>query len=254
MNIHLFERSQNPKTLRLIVYVLHVKVGYEERAIAIEKQLKELGISFDYVLEWDKSELSENHLNSYFAEEMRTISSASSCASKHIEAWKKFASSSYDLALVLEDDIRLDKRFTEYLKLFLEEYSSNPTISESTAFISLENSGLKFVPAPVQNEGQYLYPINDTRCAGAYLLNQVAARFLLQTLESRKMNEPVDWWLKRLSEEQLLSVYWSHPTIAEQGSHNGQYASSIDHKKAGSFRRLSWMLQRFYKHTRNRFR
>ena len=254
MNIQLFKNTNNPQNLEIGVYVLHVKKGYESRAERIQRELSELGISFEYILDWDKNELNEEQLSRFFAGTMHSVSAATSCASKHIESWSKFSKSSHELALILEDDIIPDKHFLAFLTQFVEELIVlNPNLL-NPVFISLENSGLQFVPAHQLEKNKFLYPVTDTRCAGAYLINRSASELLLHTLESYKMDEPVDWWLKRLAEKKILHVLWSHPTIAEQGSHNGHYASSIDHKTEGVFRKFSWILKRFYKNTLNSFR
>lgn len=254
MNIQLFKNTSNPQNIDIGVYVLHVKIGYESRAERIQRELSELGISFEYILEWDKNELKEEQLSRFFAGTMFSVSAATSCASKHIESWSKFSKSSHELALILEDDIIPDKHFLAHLTQFIEELIVlNPGLI-NPVFISIENSGLKFVPAHQLEKNKHLYSVNDTRCAGAYLINRPASELLLHTLETYKMDEPVDWWLKRLAEKLLLPVFWSHPTIAEQGSHNGHYASSIDHKTGGRFRKFTWLLKRFYKNTLNSLR
>jgi predicted glutamine amidotransferase len=50
-----------------------------------------------------------------------------------------------------------------------------------------------------------------------------------------------------LADKGLLEIYWCHPAIMEQQSHNGKLPSLLDGKKHGILRRISYASQKLYK-------
>lgn len=53
------------------VFVLHVKEGNEDRAKQIEAMLEKLGIKFEYMLDGDIKDITEERKSKYF--DMRTM-------------------------------------------------------------------------------------------------------------------------------------------------------------------------------------
>lgn len=228
------------------VWVLHVKQGFEEREQAIRQQMESRHLDFSWVLEHDLPDLTPGQIQQFFSGEMAAVQAMTSCAAKHIQAWENLLQTDAPGALVLEDDILLTDFFLPVFQLILKETESKKLHHQPVLF-SLENSGLKFVPAGQRKPGQYLYPAMEMRCAGAYFISRPAARLFLERLRQHKMDLPVDWWMKQEIEAKRVDAFWSHPTIAEQGSHNGKFKSGIDGKAFGWFRKISFALQRWYK-------
>jgi len=56
-----------------------------------------------------------------------------------------------------------------------------------------------------------------------------------------------DWLHNELIEKGILKMYWAHPPIIEQGSHNGILSSSISSKAKSNKRIVRWKLRRFLK-------
>jgi glycosyl transferase family 25 len=83
--------------------------------------------------------------------------------------------------------------------------------------------------------------------AGAYLINRKAAAAMLKHLQKVKCNDIIDWWHNSLYQHNVIQIYWLHPPIIEQGSHNGLLQGSISSKSQSLQRRISWYIQRFYK-------
>jgi glycosyl transferase family 25 len=69
----------------------------------------------------------------------------------------------------------------------------------------------------------------------------------LKQVSEQKMDQTIDWWMGAMAKQHCVNIFWAHPTIAEQGSHSGVFASAIDQKPKGIFRRISWNIQRIYK-------
>jgi glycosyl transferase family 25 len=230
----------------LPVYVIHVSKGYEERARSIRTQLEANSLDFEFVLKHDCDALSPEFITAHFAGKMSRPQPATSCAAKHIEAWKKMEAQDETWLLVLEDDILLHKEFRSKLDEIINEAQAKG-LDQRPVLISLENSGLRFVPSAEIKKDTLLYPALETRCTGAYLINRSGAMAYLKRLSEEKMDQTIDWWMGAMAKQQCVDIYWAHPTIAEQGSHSGVFASAIDHKPKGAFRRVSWNLQRIYK-------
>jgi GR25 family glycosyltransferase involved in LPS biosynthesis len=230
----------------LPVYVIHVSKGYEERARSIRTQMEANALDFEFILEHDCDTLSSEFINAHFAEIMSMPKPATSCAAKHIEAWKKMESQPEIWFLVLEDDILLHKGFRAKVNEILKE-AQVKGMGQRPVLISLENSGLRFVPSAELKKDTLLYPALETRCTGAYLINRSGAKAYLKQLSEVKMDQTIDWWMGAMARQACVDIFWAHPTIAEQGSHSGVFASAIDHKPKGVLRRLSWNIQRIYK-------
>ncbi len=230
----------------LPVYVIHVSKGYEERARSIRTQLEANSLDFEFVLEYDCDALSPEFINAHFAGKMSRPQPATSCAAKHIEAWKKMEEQANTWFLVLEDDILLHKEFRAKLNEIINEAQAKG-LDQRPVLISLENSGLRFVPSAEIKKDTLLYSALETRCTGAYLITRAAAMAYLKQLSEEKMDQTIDWWMGAMARQQCVAIFWAHPTIAEQGSHSGVFASAIDHKPKGVFRRISWNIQRIYK-------
>lgn len=75
-----------PKTIK--TFVLHVKQGYEERKIHIEKMMSDHNIPFQYILDGDIPDLTTERLDTYFSGARHSLSPGTSCAMKHILTWQ----------------------------------------------------------------------------------------------------------------------------------------------------------------------
>ncbi len=230
----------------LPVYVIHVSKGYEERERSIREQLEANALDFEFVLEHDCDALTPEFISAHFAGKMIGPLPATSCAAKHIETWKKMEVQIETWFLVLEDDILLHKEFRTMLHEILNEAHAK-SLDQRPVLISLENSGLRFVPSAEIKKNTLLYPALETRCTGAYLINRNGAMAYLKQISEQKMDQTIDWWMGAMAKQNCVEIFWAHPTIAEQGSHSGVFASAIDRKPRGVLRRISWNMQRIYK-------
>ncbi len=228
------------------VYVLHVKVGYEARAAHMRDVLAREALEADWVLDFDIPDLDSKHLAEWFQDGMATACATTSCAAKHLEAWRRLLKSQAAGALVLEDDMFLSADFRSALTAMLEEAESRHSLRGKPYVLSLENSGLRFVPKQEREEGRLLYPNTLIRCAGAYYVSKEAAAIFIAGAKTDRVGAPLDWFMNAFFPDRV-QLYWCHPTIAEQGSHNGKFRSGIDHKKDGLLRKLSWNAQRWFK-------
>lgn len=228
------------------VFVAHVKKGYEERRVHIERHLQSHGIDFEFMLNGDIPDITSQHLERYFKGQMKTSNGITSCALKHFFICEEIINRNYQGALILEDDIFLSDNFTIVFNATMKE-AAKESLDDQSLMISYENSNLKFIPADEQVKDRFLYRRDKGRCTGAYFVNRTAAQKIIDHAVKEKCGVPIDYFHNDLSKAKELNIYWCHPTVAEQGSHNGLFASGIAGRKKGFVRRLKWLVQKFYK-------
>jgi glycosyl transferase family 25 len=224
-------------------YVIHVSDALE-REVHIKTQINNKKLDYVFVNEGDKKDLYKPILEKYFTGPLCQASAATSCAYKHILAYEDMLANNTELALVLEDDIFLSENFSEALaKTILEIKRRNL----QNFIVSLEDSNLRYVKGSERNKNQLLYKNNHGRMTGAYLTDRAAALKMMQEINKNKCAENIDWFHNRCSEKDIINIYWLHPTIATQGSLNGNISSLIGNKPGGLFRLLSFRLEKNYK-------
>lgn len=225
-------------------YVIHVK-GAVERERHIKKELAKHKIPFEFMLDGNVENITNEQLERYFDGEMKRKIPPTSCALKHILVYEKIIAENIPKALIFEDDIELFDSFSTIFSASLLEIKNQ---NLENYIISYENSTLQYVKQSEIISNQVLYKKDYSRCAGAYMIDIKAAKKIIQHIYHQKCNKPIDWVHHELIVNKTLNVYWSHPPIAEQKSHNGKMQSLIDHKRNGFFRRISFFLQKIYKH------
>jgi len=220
------------------VYVIHVRNGAEDRAAFIEGQLARLGIEFEYVLDGDRDRLTPEVMARWFRGTMATPTPDTSCSFKHLTACERIVRDGHDSALVLEDDVVLPPGFVADLNRSIAELRRRADATPGIGYISLENTGLETFTPPAA--GETLVRADHGRAAGAYWLSRGAAERLLQRADAERLEEPFDHFQNRLARSGEMQLWWRHPAIAEQGSHNGMFSSMLAPDRAGPLRRLKW--------------
>jgi glycosyl transferase family 25 len=166
-----------------------------------------------------------------------------SCALNHILAYERMVKDNVPYALFFEDDPYFLGDFKKKLnKLDPEIKSLNPGF-----IISLENTTLTFPSFWTTKKGKYLYPAKVSRMAGAYLMDLQAVKNTLRYLEDNKCTVAMDWFHNELINEGVLRMYWAHPPLVEQGSHNGLMTGSISTRPKSLKRRIKWLINKAYK-------
>lgn len=229
------------------VFVAHVKQGYEDRAAHLEAHLSERGIPFSYMLDGDICDITPERMARYFDLGWQAKPTAEvSCALKHLLIYEEMIRRQLPGALILEDDIYLDKRFIPIYLKSLEELESEPP--NTPALISYEDTRLKFVPRSQRKVGRIIYPGTTYRMTGAYHINLAGAKTILDYAYSVGVDRPIDRLHDHLRASGMLAYWWSQPTIATQGSHAGGFSSSIQSSSHDSLiRRLRWLFKINYK-------
>ncbi|MBF0230650.1 MAG: glycosyltransferase family 25 protein [Desulfamplus sp.] len=227
-------------------YVLHVKKGYEDREQSIVKQFGELGISFEWVLDYDVYDINANReeiLKRYsYNGDMKD--SAVSCALKHISTWEKIAIGSQEGAFIFEDDVVIDLlNFQQLVKSALEEFNKELLNGcYNDALISLGDAGAMHVPWTKMDKGKKLYPAQLIRCSDSYFITKGAAKRMMNWIEKNGFALPSDGLIDKICNDIGILILWLEPTVVSQGSHTGVFASAIEigERKGGIFNKVEW--------------
>ena len=226
-------------------FVVHVSKGAEDREKYITKHLADQGIDFEFMLKGDLNEITpEIHAKYFKGHMLDDLYPAVSCALKHIYILEEIVKRDLNRALILEDDIVLDNKFIEICNKAMEELDAKNTTD--SYFISLENNR-NYISKSEEIPGHYLYKKDASRYAGAYIISGKAAKNSVDEILNNKCHRHIDWYYNSLAEKGKFTIYWIHPTIAEQGSHNGKFSSLLDNKPSGFFRKISWRVQTLMK-------
>lgn len=221
-------------------YIIHVSDAYEREKHILE-QIKNHNFDIEFILEGDKKDLSSEISESYFNDFMRMHPNAMSCSYKHYLAYKNMVKNNINLALIFEDDIFLENNFDDIFSKITLEIKQEQL---SNFLISLEDSNLKYINKSKRISGKYLYKKINGRMAGAYCIDIVCAQNMINYIEKNKFTVPIDWIHNKCSEENVISLFWSQPSICIQGSLNGKLKSLIDNKSVGLARILSFRFRR----------
>ncbi len=231
------------------VFIIHVSKNNEERKAFIKNQMANANIDFEFMLAGDMDEITHHFFDKTFTGEVAEngITPAVSCATKHLLVCKEIIKRNLPLALVFEDDIILKENFNSVFNKTIQEIKERAEIDQETVVVSYENTGFEYVAKKDQQKGVYLYPNNRLRCAGAYLITNKIAQLIIDRVEKEKCHLTIDWFIQDTLNKHDIPVYWCHPAIAEQGSHNGKLESLIDNRNKSFIRKLSWKTQNFFK-------
>lgn len=226
-------------------YVVHAAKGYEYHEQRLREIFSNWELPFEFVIDGDPSRFSPELLGSYFTPkiEQRLSKGILSCTLNHILSYEKMVAHDEQYVLVFENDPFFMGDFKEGISKIMMEAGQLP----KGFLISLENTTLEFPPFREIRSGKYLYKAASGRCAGAYLMDRAAAEAILTDLKTTKCNTVIDWWINDMVDRQVFTMYWAHPPLTEQGSHNGLLHAGISSKNNTWQRRVSWLIQKYYK-------
>lgn len=227
-----------------LVIVIHVR-GKEDRRRFIQRQLDAVGLSGHFILDGNVEDLTDDILDRYFTGDMHGRHPRTSCAYKHLLAMQYILDHQLEGALIVEDDLRLYRRFNDFFTRSLEEcrekYTGQPFI------VNYEESSLLFVPRSKRRKDTILYPAERDRYTGCMYINHNAAVVIMNYLSKHKMTTPIDFFHRELTKQGLIRYFWSHPCLACQCSCDGSMPTMIP-TRPRPLKRLKWFYKRLYKH------
>jgi glycosyl transferase, family 25 len=225
----------------LPAYVIHAK-SLPERRDHIQRELDRAGIPFEWVLDFDADEITPEADAAWFAPGADLTIRQKSCALKHVVAMQRIADRGQDMALIFEDDAQLVPDFAERLKRVLDEAVRWPR----PRILHLGAATNFYTPASQLRPGQIIYPGNRVRNMEAYVLGAIEAQARLDWIARHPMTEPIDIAFNTGDPAMGIPFLWPEPPLAEQGSLNGVFKSSLDRKDHGRLRlSIQFAVQKF---------
>lgn len=230
------------------IYIIHALSGYEMHEERLNRLLPVTEIPFSFITKGDPSIWSEETIKKNFHPNIKQTlkTGVLSCTLNHMMAYESMIENGDEFALIFENDpyfLGGVEGFRPKVESILVE-----AISINAPFIiSLENTTLRFPPKSKRTKGKLLYPAQQGRAAGAYLINRMAAEAIMKDLRINKCDTVIDWWHNDMISRSIVKMYWAHPVLTEQGSHNGKLHAGISSKKASIFRQFKWNIQKAYK-------
>lgn len=227
------------------IYVVHALKGYEFQEKHVANLFSQYGLDFEFVTDGDPSLTNNTILKEHFTDDIihKASVGALSCTLNHMLAYKELIKCNQKYAIVFENDPVFLPKFHEKLaKVYTELVDL-----KSGFIISLENTTLRFPSKYQTKKGKVLYKAKTGRMAGAYIIDLEGAKKAINSLEHKKCSDIIDWWHNELIHSGVLDMYWAHPALVEQGSHNGLMNGTISTKSKSFFRRLSWLVHKYYK-------
>lgn len=228
------------------IYVIHALKNYDHHEKHIRSLFAKHSLEFEFVSDGDPSFFTDQLLQKYLSPQMYNQLSRGvvSCALNHILTYEKVIKNENDYAIIFEDDVF----FLGDFKLKLLKIWPEIVALEKGFIISLENTPLTLPSFWQAKRGKYLYRASRGRMAAAYIVDYKAAEIMLNDLKNSKCDTALDWWHNILVNKGLIKMYWAHPPLVEQGSHNGLLYGTISTKPKSLKRRIKWIVQKIYKY------
>jgi len=228
-------------------YVLHVKKGAEDRETSIVKQFSILGLPFEWILEYDIPEITEEVLSHYKHHGTELQPEEISCCLKHFTAWEKIAASPAEGGFIFEDDALIDTaRFKHIALQALSEFTAD---WHNLGHISFGEGCVMSVPWTQIKKGTMLYRAELVRAADSYWITKKTAQLRLQWLQQNGFCWPADHMINKIDNELDIPILWLEPTVVKQGSYCGLFGSIIQNTGRGNvLNKLTLTIKRIRRH------
>jgi glycosyl transferase family 25 len=227
-------------------YIIHVSTAID-REKHMQAQVAGKSLEPVFINEGDMKDLSSEVLDKYFTGvEMKRVMAWTSCAYKHFLAYEQIVQANLPIALIFEDDIILSSDFEAVVQKVLQEVEREKM---HNFIISLEDSGLRFVKRSerAKHNHRLTYQRRHMRGTGAYLIDLEASQNMLQIVTTEKCHRPIDCFMEACASIDKINIFWTHPTVASQGSYFGSIAPLIGYRPVGKMRIWGVKLKRWYK-------
>jgi glycosyl transferase family 25 len=209
--------------------------------------LDQKGMAFEFINEGKDNRRIQSYLNLWMKngqENMLERVPRVLCTVSHFLVYQRIVAEKAEGALILEDDNVLHDDFLPKFEQSLEEYRQH--YADKKVLISYEDSSLLLIPRSQRKKGKMLYEGKRDRLSGAYFINHLAARAILDHLENKHCDRAIDCYHNLLIQEGVVDYFWCHPALATQGSFTGAFRSALSKKKDRMIE-ISWWFKKNYK-------
>lgn len=109
--------------INAIIYIINLD-GAIERRKSVEKELRKTNIPFQFIPAVDKATIDslKHKVDNKYKRQL--VSAEIACYLSHVKVKKEFLESSYDYAIIFEDDVELLEKFDETVKKAIKDNSS----------------------------------------------------------------------------------------------------------------------------------
>lgn len=212
---------------------------FTERRASIERQLKSLGLAYEFIHEFDIADITPALEQRYFSlSAMRQ--GQKSCALKHRHAHALIAQRGWRCGLILEDDVVLAPDFLDGLQAALREGAALP----EPKVIFIGSGGNFYTPRSQRLPGKRLYAASKGRFGDSYLIGHETARLRLDWIDAHGIGQPTDNLFDRIDPMLGISLLWLEDPVVEQGSKNGLFASELETAPPRPVQRLKFALEK----------
>ena len=226
------------------VYIIHTAVHEKERGAHVRHQMKALNLPCELVMEGEATEVLQLSGVPVIKDKLLKQSGLASCSYKHYRACQLAIMRKEECILILENDIFLEPHWKNTLAKALQEIKQKQI---SCFVLSIEDSSLHYTPRSQRKQGELVYPARHPRMAGAYVMDIAACKALVNYIDEHGLYAEPDWHLHDAQQQGLLQMYWLHPAIAEQGSHNGHMQTAFNSKSKNRWNRFRWKIKKWYR-------
>jgi glycosyl transferase family 25 len=193
-----------------------------DRRESIERQLRSLGLTYEFIHTYDASDLDPITIERYFRHPYPNIANQS-CCMKHLAALCLVVERKWERALILEDDVILAPDFIQGVR---------DAVREASAFtrphvLFIGSGGNFYTPKSMRVPGQRLYKAPKGRFADSYILGADTARLRVEWIEQHGISGAIDVHFDASDPKLGIEWYWLEDPVVEQGSKNGTFRSVI---------------------------
>lgn len=201
------------------LYVVHCK-RLTARREALQRNLRGLSWNAQWIESFDPKEIPRRHLLHFKRGRPILTVAEISVYLKHLEVFRTIAESGDDLGFVIEDDAVFP---AEFLSTFAG-YRSALNHPFDMVYYGASCSLGEF--AGVDDSTRFIRELR-TRSMSGYLITAAASRKLYEALKGQPIGEPIDHAVDRVIRRHTLDVFWSVPSLIQNGSELGHFAHSL---------------------------
>lgn len=220
------------------ILVLNVR-SFLDRRKSIERQLDPLSLCYEFIHDYDVSDLNSQVLAKYFQGSPLTPGQQS-CAMKHFHAFRLMVERNWQRTLILEDDVIIAREFVEGVR----DANVEASRLEEPYVLFIGSGGNLYTPRNLRVPGRRLYKAVKGRLAEAYIIGRRAAEIRMAWIERNGIVLPADNLFDRIDQEMGIASYWLEAPVVVQGSKNGTFRSALEPAPPNFVQRIKFGLQK----------
>jgi GR25 family glycosyltransferase involved in LPS biosynthesis len=154
---------------------------------------------------------------------------------QHIEAYRRILQRRIQHAVILEDDVVLErgfrKRLGRYLRQLPEDYDVLYFGAGGRVALHAERSVWEKVLGALHWKNVFRRENHQGRYADSYLISGNAVARIVPQMTTFQF--PIDWEMNYVQTKLRMNVYWAEPTLSRQGSASGRFGSGLAAARRG---------------------